>query len=99
MKGVKGPTTQGPFQRCCHPLQVVSGAGQHYVDTALRIPGLSPSGCSQLSADAEYVANVLNALAVAPPPGLIVLQVGWDGAARKGDSCWAAQCGHCGGSH
>ena len=50
-------------------------AGRLYVDAALRIPRLGAAGAQQLAADAEYFANVLSALAAAPPPALAALPV------------------------
>jgi hypothetical protein len=56
-------------------LQVVRGAGLLYADAVLQIRALSPSGGAQLAADAEYFCNVMSALAVAPPAGLITAQL------------------------
>jgi hypothetical protein len=56
-------------------LQVVRGAGLLYADAVLQINALSPSGGAQLAADAEYFCNVMSALAVAPPAGLITAQL------------------------
>lgn len=77
-----------PVQACCYhwvpllllpcvaaDLQVVRGAGSLYADTVLQIPHVSAAGAAQLAADAEYFANVMSALAVAPPPELITLQL------------------------
>jgi hypothetical protein len=60
-----------------HPplAQVVHGAALLYVDTALALPRLGPRGAAQVAADAEYISNVLSALAVAPPPQLLSLQL------------------------
>ncbi|KAI8464920.1 MAG: Golgi complex component 7-domain-containing protein [Monoraphidium minutum] len=55
--------------------KVVRGAGLTYADAILRIPALSAAGAAQLAADAEYFCNVMSALAVAPPPVLITVQV------------------------
>jgi hypothetical protein len=41
----------------------------------LQIKALSPPGGAQLAADAEYFCNVMSALAVAPPAGLITAQL------------------------
>jgi hypothetical protein len=56
-------------------LQVVRGAGSLYADTVLQISHVSAAGAAQLAADAEYFANVMSALAVAPPPELTTLQL------------------------
>jgi hypothetical protein len=53
----------------------VRGAGSLYADTVLTIPQLSPAGAAQLAADAEYFANVMSALAVAPPVELVTVQL------------------------
>lgn len=50
--------------------QVVRAAGDAYITAATKIPRLSPAGGAQLAADAEYLANVMSALAVAPPAAL-----------------------------
>jgi hypothetical protein len=57
------------------PSQVVRGAGLMYADAILHIPSLGAGGAAQLAADAEYFCNVMSALAVAPPPALITVQV------------------------
>ncbi|WIA35926.1 hypothetical protein OEZ86_004305 [Tetradesmus obliquus] len=51
------------------------GAGLLYAEALLQIKTLSPSGGVQLAADAEYIANVMAALAVAPPPALVTAQL------------------------
>ncbi len=55
--------------------QVVSGAGQRFQEHALQLASLSPTGAAQLAADAEYLANVMAALSVTPPAGLVTLQL------------------------
>lgn len=55
--------------------QVVRGAGLMYADAIMHIPRLGAGGAAQLAADAEYFSNVMSALAVAPPPVLITVQV------------------------
>jgi hypothetical protein len=65
----------------------VRGAGLMYADAILRIPALGAGGAAQLAADAEYFCNVMAALAVAPPPVLITVQVG----------CAGGRCGGCRG--
>ncbi|WIA21115.1 hypothetical protein OEZ85_005432 [Tetradesmus obliquus] len=55
--------------------KVVRGAGLLYAEALLQIKSLSPSGGAQLAADAEYIANVMAALAVAPPPALVTAQL------------------------
>jgi hypothetical protein len=50
------------------------------MDAALKLPRLTGQGGAQLAADAEYLAAVLNALAVAPSPGLVTLSL-WAGQA------------------
>jgi hypothetical protein len=54
---------------------VVHGAALLYVDTALALPRLGPRGAAQVAADAEYISNVLSALAVGPPAQLLTLQL------------------------
>ena len=56
-------------------VQVVRGAGELYVDAVLRIPALGNGGALQLAADAEYIGNVMSALAVAAPAALVTLQL------------------------
>ncbi|WIA41403.1 hypothetical protein OEZ86_004988 [Tetradesmus obliquus] len=55
--------------------KVVRGAGLLYAESLLQIKTLSASGGAQLAADAEYIANVMAALAVAPPPALVTAQL------------------------
>eukprot|EP00877_Chromochloris_zofingiensis_P008949 jgi/Chrzof1/4307/Cz14g08100.t1 len=55
--------------------KVVRGAGVLYADTVMQIKELSSLGASQLAADAEYFCNVMSALAVAPSPVLITVQL------------------------
>lgn len=42
-----------------------------YLDEIFKIPQLSTKGCAQLSADIEYLCNVMSALDVAPPPQIL----------------------------
>jgi len=44
-----------------------------YIDEIFKIPKLSPKGCAQLSADIEYLCNVMSAVDIAPPQ--LILQV------------------------
>lgn len=60
---------------CVLQQQVVRGAGVLYADTVMQIKELSSLGASQLAADAEYFCNVMSALAVAPSPVLITVQL------------------------
>jgi hypothetical protein len=64
-----------PLAAAASCAQVVRGAGSLYADTVLHIAHVSAAGAAQLAADAEYFANVMSALAVAPPPELITLQL------------------------
>jgi hypothetical protein len=43
-----------------------------YLDEIFKIPKLSDKGCAQLSADIEYLCNVMSALDISPPP--LILQ-------------------------
>lgn len=55
--------------------QVVSGAAALYGDAVFQIPELGHQGGMQLAADVEYFINVMGALHVAPPHGLLTVQL------------------------
>ncbi len=55
--------------------RVVSGAAGLYADALFAVPQLGQAGGAQLAADVEYFVNVMAALHVAPPPGLLTVQL------------------------
>jgi hypothetical protein len=54
-----------------------------YLDEVLKIPRLSGKGCAQLSADIDYMCNVMSAVDITPPPRMLQLNqlVAMDGQA------------------
>lgn len=56
-------------------VQVAEGAMAVYIEQIREIQGLSDRGANQLSADIEYLSNVLTALSMSIPPALHTFHV------------------------